>query len=132
MALSFALLFTLLPDVSFADSATAQEAKTANVPESNLSGDFIGKIVSLVPKSDAGLCLDVKGSARAEGAAIIASKKKGGMGQRFQILEAGNGLHILRSSHTGRLLTERDGEIVQTGMTSATDDAQRWAITKRS
>jgi len=132
--LSLALLLTLVPGVSFADdTAQAQSSETkSTLPTSNLSADLIGKVIGISPKSDAKLSLDVKGSSRDADAPIVAVKGENGIEQRFEIFGSGANTYIIRSAHTGRLIAEKGGEIVQTGMTVATDDAQRWAITKQS
>ncbi|MDR3225172.1 MAG: RICIN domain-containing protein, partial [Clostridiales Family XIII bacterium] len=74
--------------------------------------------------SDDKLRLDVKGASREDGAPIVAAKKRSGMDRRFEICASGDDTYIIRSVYTGRLITEKGGKIVQTGMTVATDDTQ--------
>jgi hypothetical protein len=124
--LSLSLLLALIPGVSFADEAAPK------LPASNISADLTGKVIGISPKSNVKLSLDVKDSSRAEGAPVVAVKKKSGTGQRFEILKSSGDSYLLRSAHTGRLVAEREGKIVQTGMTEASDDSQRWAVTKKS
>jgi hypothetical protein len=132
LALALAMLFTLTPLVSFADGAGTSAAKTP-VAQADFPDDVVGKTISLNPKSNGKLLLDVKDSSRDEGAPIVAVKKKSGTGQRFQIRRSGDSsYYVIRSAYTGRLATDVDGRVVQTGMTVSTDDAQRWTIAPRS
>jgi hypothetical protein len=126
--LSFMLLCTAIPEFSFADEIAPV------LPRSDISAELTGTIVVISPKSDSKYCLAVKDASRDEGARIAVNKlkKKGGAEQRFEIRDAGEGVYTIRSAHTGRLIADVDGNIVQTGMTKAVDDAQRWAVTKRA
>jgi hypothetical protein len=130
--LTFALLFTLVPGMSFADEPAPQDGSAPKLPASNLSDDLTRKVISISPKSNSKLNIDVKGPSRDEGVAIVVKKKESGIYGRFVIIKSGDNTYFIRSASTGRLIAERDGKIVQTGMTAATDDAQRWAITKWS
>jgi hypothetical protein len=122
VALSFALIIALYPSSMIAVSAATPDLAR-----------FAGKVVSISPVSNSKLYLGLTGDARSDGADIVAAKKsKSREGQLFEIVEAGDGAYAVRSAHTGRLLTEADGKIVQSGMTSPADDSQRWAITKHS
>jgi hypothetical protein len=134
-----ALLFGYVPILHTVGQAipdgAANEAITDSIAAfaaSDIPADLIGTVVSISPGSDSKQYLDVKDSSRNEGAPVIAVKKRDGTGQRFEILSAGEGVYVIRSVSTGRLITEKSGGIVQTGMSSATDDTQCWAITKRS
>jgi hypothetical protein len=123
----------LAPGLSFADEQVPPpDAVPPKLPASNLSADLIGRTISISPKSNSKFHIDVKGSSHGEGAAIVAKKKKSGIDGRFEIFKSGDNTYAIRSASTGRLIAENDGKIVQTGMTAATDDTQRWAITKRS
>jgi hypothetical protein len=130
--MSFVLLFSLFPGMAYADDALQDPPELPKLPKSNLSADFVSKVITISPKSGAGLNLTVNGASRDEDAAIVAKKKKSGGEQRFEILKDGDNTYIIRSAHSGRLITERDGKIIQTGLTKAKSDDQRWAITKKS
>jgi hypothetical protein len=147
VVLLLALLSTAVPGFSYADDTVppmlpesdSSDDLTDNtaapmLPESDISDDLTDAVVVISPKSDAEYGLSVKGASRGNGVAVVVKKlkEKDGAEQRFEIAGAGEGVYIIRSVHTGRLIAEKDGAIVQTGMTAASDDSQRWVITKRS
>jgi hypothetical protein len=140
--MSFSLMSGLASEPSFADGgsadASAASAVTANaaevVPASDLAPGLVGKVIVIAPKSNAKLRIGVGGSSRDEGAPITAAAKSGnggGLNELFEIVKSAAGTYVIRSAHTGRLVAERDGKVVQTGMTAAADDTQRWAVTKK-
>jgi hypothetical protein len=125
------LALTLAASPSFADDTSREGADNAT-SASDLTA-FKGKVVRIESKSDSDRCLNVRDSSRKNLTPIVASKiRKRGVGRRFEIISADNGTYSIRSAHTGRLVTEKDGKILQTGMTTADDDAQRWIVTRRS
>lgn len=113
-----------------AEAAAPAETAALAVPASNLPGNLTGVVVGISPVADSTRFLDIGDSSRAEGAPVTAVKNDSGLKQRFQIRPSDGGTYIIRSTYTGRLVTEQNGKIVQTGMKAATDDSQRWAVTK--